>query len=223
MDLLNTDTKRLEYAERIYNRDKNNIKKPINIQEKEIERFKIYLKERPEIFQEYLNKITFETYDNMLGIISFSFIWDNVLLWSHYADNHNGFCIGFNRDKLEDLFYCGGSVEYTNDFPLLDPIQADRKEFIKYQAYIKAKDWEYEKEYRLIRIIESDLESKSESERKIYILNDFFSEIILGYNFPATEENEVLKIAKIKKIPVYRAIKQKNSFLLKKIKLSPEF
>ncbi len=43
----------------------------------------------------YLNKL------NMFRILSFSTICDNILMWSHYADNHQGFCIGFDPNSFK--------------------------------------------------------------------------------------------------------------------------
>ena len=34
---------------------------------------------------------------NQFGIVCFSDINDSILMWSHYADSHTGFCLGFAR------------------------------------------------------------------------------------------------------------------------------
>jgi hypothetical protein len=48
-----------------------------------------------------------------IGLLCFSRSWDNLLLWSHYAASHTGFCLGFdilqrgpgiNNDDT-DVFY----------------------------------------------------------------------------------------------------------------------
>lgn len=44
------------------------------------------------------------------GICSFSTIPDNTLMWSHYADQHKGFCIGFNPRRLK-------ADDGVSDFP----------------------------------------------------------------------------------------------------------
>ncbi len=38
---------------------------------------------------------------NLIGLVSLSSSRDNILMWSHYANNHNGFAIGFDTDSLE--------------------------------------------------------------------------------------------------------------------------
>lgn len=43
-------------------------------------------------------KKLFENFIKNQGIISFSGINDSILMWSHYADYHKGFCIGFKNN-----------------------------------------------------------------------------------------------------------------------------
>ena len=42
------------------------------------------------------------------GILCFSRTWDSPVLWAHYADNHRGFCLGFDVPDNEYLM----KVEY---------------------------------------------------------------------------------------------------------------
>jgi hypothetical protein len=75
---------------------------------------------------------------------------DNILLWSHYAANHSGICIGFDRDVL--YYNTGasvGKVEYLDDYLTLKPIPVDQPTHV-FQVLTKAKKWEYEAEYRFI-------------------------------------------------------------------------
>jgi len=103
-----------------------------------------------------------------IGICSFSRTRKNQLMWAHYADEHNGFCIGFNKIVLnkenQDLFTV--DVKYQSDLPYkgilerfsvfkqlnlpngLQEIQGD----IMYSIVgTKYTNWKYEKETRLIR------------------------------------------------------------------------
>jgi len=40
---------------------------------------------------------------NAMGICSFSRARKNQLMWAHYADEHKGFCIGFNESELKKV------------------------------------------------------------------------------------------------------------------------
>ncbi len=46
---------------------------------------------------------TFETFPLTAGVLSLSRNPTDSLLWSHYADGHRGFCIGFDETYFNDL------------------------------------------------------------------------------------------------------------------------
>ncbi|MBV9575704.1 MAG: DUF2971 domain-containing protein [Gammaproteobacteria bacterium] len=46
------------------------------------------------------NQVYNEYVHNQLGILSLSSCNDSILMWSHYADFHKGFCIGFKTNSL---------------------------------------------------------------------------------------------------------------------------
>ena len=85
---------------------------------------------------------------NNIGIRCFSSTYNNILMWSHYADEHKGFCIEFDASlltarSLGEII----KVRYVNKMPTYLGINSiDIKRFLCY----KYKDWAYEKEYRLI-------------------------------------------------------------------------
>ena len=56
-----------------------------------------------ERFQNEFSKREFEKANAHHGVICFSGRWDSVLMWSHYANYHKGFCLGFNLEKLKAL------------------------------------------------------------------------------------------------------------------------
>jgi hypothetical protein len=93
----------------------------------------------------------------------------NTTMWSHYSDNHNGFCVKYSLDfeQLEnkDSILCGlFPVTYTANVPKISPrellmlkYENDKlvlnKHVLKttYKSLTtKSKFWNYEKEWRLI-------------------------------------------------------------------------
>lgn len=82
-----------------------------------------------------------------MGIISFSEINHNILMWSHYANNHKGFVLEF--DIVQDFknFLPILKVDYSNEYPSIDWSRLTPADtaiiFTK-----KHKGWEYEKEWR---------------------------------------------------------------------------
>ena len=58
---------------------------------------------------------------SMVGIYSLSKVEDEILMWSHYADNHKGFCIGFdNLHKNTNPQTKPFLVNYRTNFTDLD-------------------------------------------------------------------------------------------------------
>lgn len=56
-----------------------------------------------------------EYVDNQLGILSLSSCNDSILTWSHYADLHIGFCIGFKTNNLGFPRDAIKEVSYTEE------------------------------------------------------------------------------------------------------------
>lgn len=82
------------------------------------------------------------------GIVCFSKRWINPLLWSHYADKHKGFALGFDIPK-NVLF----KVKYRKERPLCTWIRypEDDKQTLPYtEELIRVKflSWKYEEEFR---------------------------------------------------------------------------
>ena len=81
-------------------------------------------------------------------ITCFSKSWNNILMWSHYAQEHSGVCMefDFNCDIMQNIT----KVRYINEITNIqnkinkDPFQA---------LFLKHKNWSYEQEYRYTRSI----------------------------------------------------------------------
>lgn len=91
------------------------------------------------------------------GIYSLSKTFTDELLWAHYADSHNGFCIEYDLDKLcefEGARYSIFDVIYQNKPPIInvDDIFASdaQNEVIQKLTSVKSKRWDYEQEIRII-------------------------------------------------------------------------
>ena len=86
------------------------------------------------------------------GVFSLSESKSNLLLWSHYADSHRGFCIEFERSPDSELGKDKQTspVEYKKEFPIikLSEIAPDGMQLLR-AILTKAIDWKYEKEWRM--------------------------------------------------------------------------
>lgn len=166
--------------------------------EKELHMFQpSMIKEAYKNHKNYLNKRKKEIKDKIClsyRICSLSETYDNILMWSHYADFHKGICIKYKSDSLKDYLY---KVNYTSNVLHLSKLKRiDRKSselFINHVMCTKNLAWSYEKEWRLL-FEENKLQSNKYEAVPI--------EILLGTNISKYHERRVKKIAKNKGISV---------------------
>lgn len=71
----------------------------------------------------------------------------HVLMWSHYASCHEGVCLEFACDN--EVFGNAYGVEYSEEYPFYD-LSDDSIDGAILPLVAKARDWGYEREYRLI-------------------------------------------------------------------------
>lgn len=131
-----------------------------------------------------------ETELHKFGIISLTENPHNLLMWSHYANEHNGIVIAISNSEDTFSFSKDGikssrigekkavRVRYDNNRPSKDipdecifSIYED--EFFRHFALIKSDSWMYEKEHRfLIPITESDVAILN-FNNEIYSIDEF--------------------------------------------------
>jgi hypothetical protein len=129
---------------------------------------------------------------------------DNLLLWSHYADCHKGAVLQFDCiEELDVPLLVAEPVIYSCDVPSmatedewidtalgLRP-QADGMETWKRLVLTKAKDWEYEHEWRVItkrrHYEQAGFEDTPFSPREI-------SKVFLGCKMEQSERNDILAL-----------------------------
>ncbi|WP_317322320.1 DUF2971 domain-containing protein [Subdoligranulum variabile] len=101
----------------------------------------------------------FEDQKVSMGIACLSEVPDSILMWSHYANNHRGFCVAYNLlDLNHKLQFSAVPVLYTQERVCLQSISLDQSKLNKETMSLfiqsltsKSMDWSYEKEWRIIR------------------------------------------------------------------------
>lgn len=86
------------------------------------------------------------------GVSCFAERPDNLLMWSHYADHHRGFCLEFRAD-LEPFSTKAWQVKYSSSMPqitLARLLCEQDFEEVRDLYCTKAKEWAYEREWRCI-------------------------------------------------------------------------
>ena len=86
------------------------------------------------------------------GVLCLSAIGDNHLMWSHYASNHRGFCVGLDENQISAIPEVSGhgSVVYENEAPIFRIFYDDQTEFARKALAYKSHSWGYEQEYRIL-------------------------------------------------------------------------
>ena len=167
--------------------------------------------ELPQV-QEHFNSLYFDGGDKHYGVLSLSERWNSILMWSHYADFHKGYCVGFWEEKLRNTFIAtGGRVMYPleNNFPRLSPIGNFLENMIQ-ESHVKSSDWKYEQEYRLAKVFYPEVPTTEDRIQEFP--NDFISEIIIGISASEKARTELIEIGKTKGVEVYQSIKRPFKF-----------
>lgn len=129
----------------------------------------------------------------------------SVLMWSHYANDHKGFCIEYNgREIYYDEFVnkCFFPVKYIGADEEQLPISALALDYPGlYSVLCKTEDWSYEKEWRICFGIERNMKPGN-------IQLPQATGVYLGAKMPAEHRKMVVDIAVKKNIPVYQEIIQ---------------
>jgi hypothetical protein len=127
-------------------------------------------------------KVELQQKMNEFGVICFSESNDNMLMWSHYSDNHFGICLGFEfEDTNETGVY---KVKYEKSYPVLDFQNIWHIEGMAKIILTKSIDWAYESEWRLI--------STSCNEIKKYPVK--LTEVIFGCRISTENEKQIMEI-----------------------------
>lgn len=165
-------------------------------------------------------KLFKESAAKKFGFICFSTSFKSPVQWGHYADKHQGICLGFDIPscELHDIQYQHGRIPF--DFKrYVDMTKAERISMMEKLLSIKHSQWRYEKESRLIL----DLDNCTTEAGKYFKSFDSFGQlkqVIVGCNSKITKE-EISKIALKQKAPVeyfkvrtafhtYNIVKNKN-------------
>ena len=153
---------------------------------------------------------------NGTWLCSLSKVYDSLLMWSHYCYNHKGVCIGLDIDKVMQSVPPMFGTLYLE--PLVIEVQyrdiierPDGRHNAFYQWGTKAKDWQYEKEVRLVMPNPSAMyaaftpeQAKQNKEiwdwREIHhympLKAECFESIYLGVNIEQTEKEKIIQLAK---------------------------
>ncbi|MDX5476872.1 MAG: DUF2971 domain-containing protein [Cyclobacteriaceae bacterium] len=150
---------------------------------------------------ETVKKEDVSIWNQKIGLYSLSEVPDNILMWSHYGENHTGFCLGLWSDVIEEseLFEYLEPVSYFEKYPIIGGLEDTNERFYK-RFFSKSSLWSYEKEWRLTK---NHIE-----KRKIRLPEESVAQIIIGCRADREKEIEVQRI-RDKKYPDAAVFKAK--------------
>ena len=133
------------------------------------------------------------------GISCFSEKPDNILMWSHYADNHKGVCLGFSIKwllKSLRLVKPGGILDFAGVKDQCVPLvvqyqdalpvwEAGLSSSINGVLSTKARCWDYEREWRIF--------AHSAVDKKQNFMGLAFAEVILGGRMSEQDETRLVR------------------------------
>jgi hypothetical protein len=141
-----------------------------------------------------------------LGILCLSNKRDDILMWSHYADGHTGFCLEFDKDGLRSWNFCA-PVWYRKPYPVF-------KEFVNHPQALhrlfllrKSDHWKYEKEWRVIA-------NCIPRNRYLRFPDHLLTGVILGCQMPKKNKDMVCRWVSGRKIhpKLYQSKKKKSEY-----------
>lgn len=134
-----------------------------------------------------------------------------MLLWSHYANSHKGYCIEYNSiDILKQFQHFLLPVIYQENYlqtgisDIANPV-APFDLAIK-SITTKSIEWKYEQEWRIVRTCQSGDKSEHTSEFPKP------TAVYLGCNADCMVQSKLLELCRQKQIPVYRMQKSPVSY-----------
>lgn len=116
------------------------------------------------IDEDYVSRIANSTRFNsllqkMLSVTCFSERNDSLLMWSHYADQHRGFCIEYDFSDDPEISEFLFPVVYSDKKAIVNTDIHDV--YCLKAALCKSEEWQYEQEWRYINMLKSTLENSS--------------------------------------------------------------
>jgi Protein of unknown function (DUF2971) len=150
----------------------------------------------PETQLEYRNHLS------DVKVLCLSEVNDNILMWSHYSEQHMGMVLEFKCiEKLDSVFGVAQPVDYCEKMPRLfdedflvqmqsGQVNMNVRQIYDKSVLSKATDWAYEKEWRLVlnrTRTEQDYEDISFSREEL-------SAVYLGCRTPQEEQFAVIEL-----------------------------
>ena len=137
---------------------------------------KVYLTMSPKLRTFYSHQIR-NNFLKSAGVFCLTYNCENYLMWSHYAKDHTGFCIGFDdniKTIADNSRRYSGPVSYQSILPTIKYFYYHPDHIADAILFTKSDVWTYEKEYRIV----------FDGPKPIDVDHSLVKEIIIGCKAP---------------------------------------
>lgn len=142
----------------------------------------------------------FDGFRKHVKVACFSEVNDSMLMWSHYAYHHKGYCIEYDTVKSDCFKHLILPVIYKNErYDASKCMLTQNKNIACNPVLYKSKDWEYEHEWRMYGTVEY-FNDKPDN----LVLKDAISGIYIGARAEEKNEEMIRKMLRKTNVPVYK-------------------
>ena len=132
--------------------------------------------------------------NQVVGILCLSKNPSSLLMWSHYADGYSGAVVGF--DEAHEFFSGHFEMEYSEHRPKVNIASyTESGEAVPIaELCVKAKEWEYEKEVRVVRSLGNCVHTGTPGDFPVYVMDipsECIESVTLGERMPVRHQREV--------------------------------
>ncbi|MHC1766134.1 MAG: DUF2971 domain-containing protein [Verrucomicrobiia bacterium] len=154
------------------------------------------------------------------GVVCFSTVPDNPLMWAHYTSAHVGIMLEF--DCSAPLFHTPRffPVEYQNDRVILERTVGDELSHITTLARVKSSAWRYESEYRLIVPLVETKTTCDDDGKKLHLLKldpKWIVSVTVGLRASVGVKSDINRLRQrpeLKHVRRYRMVMHASTFQL---------
>ncbi len=143
------------------------------------------------------------------AVLCLSESFDNILMWSHYADNHQGFVIGFD---VSHPFFEFNESTGTRKVQYCDIRPEGLAENVIDEIYYKYSIWSYEKEWRLSKPLHKRDDVKPDNVYLYRLPPESINCVYLGINMPYKKKEQIYEFAKSSGIECYQMLRKYQTY-----------
>ncbi len=143
-------------------------------------------------------------------VFCFSEVWNSLLMWAHYANNYNGYCIEYDMKQVRDMItYDLFPVLYEKEYiDITDRLISINTNTGLVCNLVKAEDWKYEREWRIVKY-----------KKNPFYLRQALKAVYLGKNCIQKDKEDVIQWAKENNKEIYSIEISKTQYELEAHKI----